>query len=171
MGMDVMGTNPSTKKGEYFRNNVWWWRPLWNYCIEVAPELCENVNGHCNDGDGLDEDGAYELAKILREMLNEGHTAAYEIQYNSYIASLPRHNCEFCEGTGIRTDDVGQEMGMPTQKLEPEIAIVVGRTHGWCNACGGEGMVSDFDAEYPFSVKNVEEFTTFLEGCGGFEIC
>ena len=31
MGMDVYGERPRTNKGEYFRNNVWWWRPLWNY--------------------------------------------------------------------------------------------------------------------------------------------
>jgi hypothetical protein len=28
MGMDVYGKEPKSDKGEYFRNNVWWWRPL-----------------------------------------------------------------------------------------------------------------------------------------------
>ena len=27
MGMDVYGRNRCSKEGEYFRNNVWWWRP------------------------------------------------------------------------------------------------------------------------------------------------
>ena len=27
MGMDVYGLEPRKEKGEYFRNNVWWWRP------------------------------------------------------------------------------------------------------------------------------------------------
>jgi hypothetical protein len=40
MGMDVYGKDAVSEKGEYFRNNVWYWRPLWNYCIEVAPDLC-----------------------------------------------------------------------------------------------------------------------------------
>ncbi|QOR55575.1 MAG: hypothetical protein UMS36scaffold28_65 [Phage 59_13] len=29
MGMDVYGVKPKSKQGEYFRNNVWSWRPLW----------------------------------------------------------------------------------------------------------------------------------------------
>ena len=170
MGMDVIGNNPSTEQGEYFRNNVWWWRPLWDYCTDVAPHLCGEVSGHYNDGDGLDEQGARELAVILRSNIEGGYTAAYEAEYNEYIASLPRHKCDLCEGTGIRTDKVGQDMGMPTRELEPEVAIIVGRTHGWCNSCRGEGKVDDFNAGYPFSVENVQEFAAFLEGCGGFKI-
>lgn len=28
MGMDLYGKKPLNPVGEYFRNNVWWWRPL-----------------------------------------------------------------------------------------------------------------------------------------------
>ena len=38
MGMDVYGIAPTSERGEYFRNNVWWWRPLWDYCCEVDSE-------------------------------------------------------------------------------------------------------------------------------------
>ncbi len=72
MGMDVFGTAPTTERGEYFRNNVWWWRPLWNYCIEVAPELTSEVNGEYNNGDGLNAEGAIALSNILLERLVEG---------------------------------------------------------------------------------------------------
>jgi len=52
MGMDVYGIAPIAEVGKYFRNNIWWWHPLWNYVQEVAPHLTEGVNGHFNDGDG-----------------------------------------------------------------------------------------------------------------------
>jgi hypothetical protein len=39
MGMDVYG-----ESGNYFRNNVWWWRPLANYCQAIAPHICLTVN-------------------------------------------------------------------------------------------------------------------------------
>ena len=43
MGMDVSGMNPSSETGEYFRNNVWWWRHLWNYSVLVmTPSEMEN---------------------------------------------------------------------------------------------------------------------------------
>ena len=55
MGMDVYGRNPTTKQGEYFRNNVWWWHPLADYCTSVAPDITAQCNSwHHNDGDGLD---------------------------------------------------------------------------------------------------------------------
>ena len=54
MGMDVYGREPENEKGEYFRNNVWWWHPLWMYVEETFPEIAKLVpNAHSNDGDGL----------------------------------------------------------------------------------------------------------------------
>lgn len=171
MGMDVMGKHPEDEKGEYFRNNVWWWHPLWDYCLEVHGDIAGKVeNGHYNDGDGLDAYDASVLGDRLLTDIATGVTAEYEKRYNEEMANLPRHTCHLCEGTGIRTDKVGQEMGMPTKELAPEIAIIVGRTHGFCNSCLGEGMVNDWRSSYPFSVDNVREFAEFLLDCGGFRI-
>ena len=48
MGMDVYGLNPD----KYFRNNVWWWRPLWDYvcntCYDILSEKDMNA-GSYND--------------------------------------------------------------------------------------------------------------------------
>lgn len=170
MGMDVIGKNPTTETGEYFRNNVWFWRPLWGYCCEVAPDVCADVNGQHNDGDGLDADSARVLAARLQAEIDSGRTAAYEAAYNAYRAALPRHDCEFCDGTGVRTDEVGVNLGMPTQALAPDVAAIVGRTHGYCNGCGGEGKVDDDMMSYPFVTDNVAKFAEFLASSGGFEI-
>ena len=172
MGMDVYGKNPSSEKGSYFRNNVWYWRPLWGYCEELHHDLCHKVEyGHSNDGDGLDADDARLLGERLLADIANGVTAEYERQHNEYIASLPRTDCQYCGATGIRTDEVGVENGMPTKELDAEIAILVGRTHGYCNACRGEGKQDPWLANYPFDVNNVREFAEFLLDCGGFEIC
>jgi hypothetical protein len=170
MGMDVIGNNPSTEKGDYFRNNVWWWRPLWDYCVELAPELCGDVSGHYNDGDGLDGEGSVKLAEILNNEIKSGRTAEYEQERNEALAQLPRVDCNLCSTTGIRTDEVGMEHGMHDKQLDPEVAIQVGREFGWCNGCNGIGTKKDFDTQYPFSVENVQEFADFLSDCGGFGI-
>ena len=171
MGMDVYGKAPTSEKGSYFRNNVWWWRPLWDYCLENHPSITEGVeNGHYNDGDGLDADGAAELGRRLLEDISSGFAEKWQTGYREYIASLPRVTCTHCEGTGIRTDNVGVEMGFHTQELEPELAILTGRTHGWCNGCRGEGTKEPWGAQYPFSVENLREFAEFLVASGGFEI-
>lgn len=50
MGMDVFGQSPISERGEYFRNSVWWWHPLWEYCERLAPDLIPHDNpGHYND--------------------------------------------------------------------------------------------------------------------------
>jgi hypothetical protein len=169
--MDVYGKNPTDDAGEYFRNNVWWWRPLWEYCVMVSPDIAGEVeHGHSNDGDGLDADGARELAAALRRELESGDTALFELAYRTELAALPRKRCVHCEGTGVRSDAVGVELGMPEQELDEHTAIVLGRTHGTCNACHGEGKVSDTRTWYEFSEENVREFAEFLEHSGGFSI-
>ena len=169
--MDVYGNNPISEKGEYFRNNVWWWRPLWDFCEEIAPELVSGVQGHTNDGDGLDEEGAKALANILTISLSEGVVDTYEQKRNEYLASLPKEPCELCDSTGIRTDSVGVEHGMDVQVLSDAEASALGRTIGYCNGCSGLGWKDSWETHYPFSKVNVQEFAEFLADSGGFKIC
>jgi len=171
MGMDVYGNNPISEKGEYFRNNVWWWRHLWDFCEEIATELTHGVQGHTNDGEGLDGGGAKALANILTTSLSEGVVDTYEQKRNEYLASLPKEPCKYCEATGIRTDNVGVEHGMDVQVLTDAEASALGRAIGYCNGCHGKGETDSWETHYPFSRTNVEEFAQFLADSGGFKIC
>jgi hypothetical protein len=151
MGMDVYGKNPKSSAGEYFRNNCWHWRPLWRYCEYVAPDICKKVKyAQSNDGDGLGARDSKELAKTLETMLKTGQTKAYETAYRLQQEALPDEVCEICHGSGRRVD----------------MSVANG-----CNGCAGTGKGRNWDAEYPFSVENVEEFVAFLKECGGFKIC
>jgi hypothetical protein len=172
MGMDVYGVKPKNEKGEYFRNNVWWWRPLADFICNNYGEIASGCESwHSNDGDGLDAELSKSLALSLKEDLSNGTVEKYAKTYNEWRSSLPREACDNCDCTGIRNDKVGEEMGMPTKELKPEIQILTGRTHGWCNACDGVGTKESWLAVYPFDVDNVKEFAEFLENCGGFQIC
>lgn len=76
--MDIYGRNPTGENGNYFRRNPWGWRPLADYCIQVAPDICAPCKSwHTNDGDGLDADGAAALATALQNEINENRTLAY----------------------------------------------------------------------------------------------
>lgn len=171
MGMDVYGTNPKNETGEYFRRNVWGWRPLWDYCVDNYEDLVGKVSGHYNDGDGLDNDGALELARRIKADLADGKASDYIEKRNSYLAGLERPACEICKGTGIRDDKVGVENGMPDQELSPEMKILTGRSHGTCNACRGEGKTDHWDTHYFLDLDDLTEFAEFLENSGGFSIC
>ena len=172
MGMDVFGENPKNEKGEYFRNNVWWWRPLADFVCNNYEDIAQHCeHWHSNDGDGLNADQSRELGERILADVATGMVAEYEKSYNSYLATLERQKCDLCEGTGIRTDEIGIKGGLHDQELSPEVAILVGRTHGNCNACSGVGTRENWWMNYPFNTQNVQSFAEFLVNCGGFKIC
>jgi hypothetical protein len=170
--MDVYGKAPKNETGEYFRRNVWGWRPLWQYVETLHPEVARLVNyPQSNDGDGLDEEGSITLSELLTEDLANGVTDKYIRSRNHYLAQLDQDDCKQCNGVGIRTDEVGVAQGMPDRELAPEVAILTERTHGWCNGCNGEGKVDSFETYYGLERNDIKEFAAFLMDCGGFEIC
>jgi hypothetical protein len=173
MGMDVVGIAPRNKTGEYFRNNVWYWRPLWEYCEVIDPTLEEKVpNAHYNAGDGLKTaEECIALANKLMDSVNLGIAERYRQAREQWLDSLEGETCDICEGTGIRTDLIGQEQGMSDKVLDETAQVVLNRERGWCNGCEGKGEKPNWNSHYPFEVSNVIEFAEFLKYCGGFEIC
>tara|TARA_B110000503_G_scaffold49712_1_gene80687 strand:+ start:917 stop:1435 length:519 start_codon:yes stop_codon:yes gene_type:complete len=171
MGMDVYGTNPVSETGRYFRRNIWGWRPLWDYVEIMHPEIAALVEyGHTNDGDGLSGIQSLVLANLLKEDLVSGATDQYIVQRTQALAELPLDDCTICEGTGIRTDEIGSRDGQPVRVLEEAQAIILGRTEGWCNGCNGEGTKENFLLNYDLAPEDVKDFSDFLQDCGGFEI-
>ena len=149
MGMDVYGINPTSSDGDYFRNNVWWWRPLWDYCCHVDTELATKVPyGHSNDGDGLQTDEECQiLANQLQESIDNGSAESYIAEYYKEIEALPLETCRICGGTGKKTDETT------------------------CFSCEGKGEVKSWAASYPIDIENIQNFANFLRKCGGFKIC
>ena len=172
MGMDLYGVAPFEDEGAYFRNNVWYWRPLWEYVAQTC-ELPDEVveGGSFNDGYEVDGDMCEEIADRLTVALESGHTEAYQTEFRKWQSDQPLEECRWCAGTGVRTDDVGREMGMPEKELDAHAKVMFGRSHGWCNACEGAGKVSHASTWYHFDVTNVREFRDFVRVCGGFTVC
>jgi len=96
MGMDVYGLKPKNPKGEYFRNNVWWWHPLWDYCCQTCPEITLRVtNGHDNSGDGLGFASSRKLGLRIQQSIKDGSAKDYVDRYNLSLKTLPDEPC-FC---------------------------------------------------------------------------
>jgi hypothetical protein len=90
MGMDIHGSNPDSKVGEYFRRNIWGWSALWGYCASVSPEATSLGRGaYCNDGDGLDAKDAKKLAATLRQQLASGSTRAAVREIKEFEVAPP----------------------------------------------------------------------------------
>ena len=71
MGMDVYGKQPKSDEGEYFRANIWSWRPI-HELIEKANVLPQNMveDMAFNDGAGPDEHQALLLAASIENMID-----------------------------------------------------------------------------------------------------
>jgi len=140
-------------QGAYFRNNVWWWHPLWEFvCIACDDVLSEEAKhkGTFNEGYQYDAETALIIADRLKEALEGGSVQVYAEQRQAHLDSLPLETCNLCNGTGVRDDEYVQ---------------------GKCNNCDGTGKVKNWDAHYPFDADNVKEFEQFCRLSGGFEIC
>jgi len=187
MGMDVMGKNPTDEKGGYFRNNVWWWSPLWDYCSTISPEICKKVKyAYSNDGDGLDALDSEELSKRLYKSLKDGTADKYIKQHTKHIKSLPKVLCVHCRATGTRQwlkkgNDQRSAWtynflaGMKGDKLPKYTAVKPKKDETMfeqrCNACNGSGKEKPYAADYSIDKDNIKNFARFLKTCGGFSIC
>ena len=68
MGFDIIGLNAKSKKGEYFRNNVWAWRPLQCLILILCSEFLsteQQENLSWNNGYEYDAKTAKRIGDII----------------------------------------------------------------------------------------------------------
>ena len=138
-------------KGHYFRNNCWWWRPLWNYCYFIADDIISEElfeSGHSNNGSGLNDKDARLLGNRLLQQIREGKTIEYQAEYQQYLDDMPDDDCLICNNNNRGNN----------KKKD-------------CNRCDSTGKRPNFNKSYPFDVDNVKDFAEFCIESGGFEIC
>jgi hypothetical protein len=156
MGFDVYGK----RKDTYFRNSVWYWKPLWNYIADTC-DLSDNDknSGYFNNGYFISKTKADNIAETLFRELKSNRTQSYDLVYKRRLENLPFATCSICNGTGVRNDKY---------------------LKGNCNACNTEdtkkkgipiGKAQQTACHYPFDVDNVKEFADFCKKSDGFEIC
>jgi hypothetical protein len=73
MGMDVWGRTPSAPAGQYFRANIWSWRPIHALCAELGRDLFDDETLSrigVNVGAGLaDQETCTQLAERFDQWL------------------------------------------------------------------------------------------------------
>lgn len=151
--MDINGLEPKNTKGMCFRNNIWYWFPLWDYIWNELDVLTqeEYEGGRFNDGFIISKEKAKAIAKKLNQLIATGEIENYIEQRRKLIDRLPDEVCEYCQGTGKRE---------PNDPSDP----------GTCAVCGGTGKTRPFIANFHMSIKNMKHFAEFCEYSGGFEI-
>jgi len=157
--------NYTSQSGTYFRNNVWWWRPLADYVLEytkVIPEDRKECWGY-NDCCIINQKEAEMISQQLDHLIKTGHTKKFEKDYEIERKKLEKHNDKvekqleaFCKSVEkkLRTTNLAPNQ-FPENDKKKWDSIYKRKKWG---------------ASYPFSVANVKEFSDFCKNCGGFTI-
>ena len=104
--------------GDYFRNNVWWWRPLWqcigSSCDDILSED-DITGGYFNDGHTISKEQAVAIAERMKSLIENGTINDYKLEYDKSSTALPEDDfmknysftvdnlqefIRFCEGSG-----------------------------------------------------------------------
>tara|TARA_R100000808_G_C2150165_1_gene158805 strand:+ start:3054 stop:3680 length:627 start_codon:yes stop_codon:yes gene_type:complete len=160
--------------GVYFRNNVWYWRPLWNYVCSVCHEVMtqkQMEHGCSNSGGKINMETSRKMYRILETLLDAGEVDKAEKEYNENLKNLPNEECTTCGGTGEKKNNstglhhiTGDESDRLVDNTKEADEMVE------CWTCNGHGERENWQNNYPFDKDNVRDFCLFLRDCGGFQI-
>lgn len=153
--------------GYYFRNNVWFWRPLANLITVLNEEwLTEEQKERLQDNSGFEfsEEEAIRIKLSLEKAINSGWLKKAEKQWKKEAKQAELWNAQ-----------INEQM----EKLKKEAIKETAQDHiiplnypphlklKWDKLWESEDRTSN----YPVSLKNAEEFVAFLNECGGFKVC
>ena len=152
--------------GDYFRSNVWWWRPLASYVINYTGCVDEDdaEMWSTNDGHEVDEETAQQIHNQLQVLIESGHTQKFQDDYEKERVKAEKHNDKVEKELKKFCDSVEKKLGKTNlapndfPKADKEKWDEIWNKRKW-------------SASYPFSVEHVKEFAEFCRFSGGFKIC
>jgi len=152
--------------GVYFRNNVWWWRPLANFMIENCDWLTQEQQARLHDNSGFEfsEDEALTIADTLQKKVDDGTAEEDEVRNKEEMAVAEEWN----KGINKQQDALGEQAKKETGN--PRIVPRDYPKHIY-NKWDALQKSEDRRASYPFKEENVKRFIKFLRECGGFQVC
>ena len=167
MGFDLYSTgNHKTENGEYFRNNVWWWRRLADFVCEHTGvvEEKDKASWQHNDGHEVSEQEAMQIAKQLKALIKDGTVskAIREVEEEEKKAEKNNKQVDLCQA--LLREKVEKETGK-TNLAPADYPNEHRETWQWLQS------KHDWGSSYPFTMEQVESFIEFCEQSNGFRIC
>ena len=161
--MDIFGRNPKNKTGEYFRSNVWSYRPIhW---------LCYLMTKRHEEKTGYDDLIPFKTLQGMEHNMGRGLRSERKCKLLSeYIQEMVDY---FFLGIPfeIPTSDNSLKWGVNEDK---EFYIDVGRYVDTEGKFLSEEDEKDSNIEkttpYRTNKEHLQEFCDFLKNCGGFEV-
>ena len=158
-------------KGVYFRNNWWYWRPMWDFVNEKCNDLIDEElydKGHGNDGE-VDQELAIDISKriLSKEVLDEAKRKQEE--YDKDAKPKQEFNELLSKAGHLYFDEIIKPMYPDKKNFTPADLEKLDKDayKKWAT------LIFDLqygETSYPFSWENVKEFGEFCAQSGGFEI-
>jgi len=127
MGFDLMGQKAKNKKGEYFRNNVWWWRNLWIFvtlnCQRILTKE-EMDYGNWNDGKKIVKQKAERIVMKLKETIKNGQAKEFEKQITEVQKAAIENNKKLKGGASDPEFDFSEHYPFTVENLKEFIEFV-----------------------------------------------
>jgi len=152
--------------GLYFRNNVWWWRPLADLVIKLCKLLDEKQKEHLHDNGGYEynEATAHYIADTLEAFVKSPTAKLTEREHKKAMKKAEAHNKKVqVKLNAIKVEAIARtkNKNIAPCNYPKDLNEKWDRTY-W---------ERDSADSYPFALKNVKEFIKFLRQCGGFTVC
>ena len=152
--------------GIYFRANVWWWRPIWNYVVEFCDDFLTDADldkGYSNDSLGISKTKSKKIAARLRRTAKDGtmdlwvkvHQERYDKAkaHNEIIEKKLHSLQEQCREAVGDMNIVPADYPQPFKKRWDMLY-----------------SQKDWNSSYPCNKDGLLEFERFCEESGGFII-
>ena len=152
--------------GDYFRNNVWFWRPLWEFVCNSCDDFLTPADiekGFYNDDRKISKTKSLKIARRLSKLIADGTVDTFERECTLTIAKAEVDNKEVRKEMDRISDECKKKHGIflvPAEFPEPY------KTQ-WDDAFAKE----NWSPSYPFYADNVKYFAEFCLQSGGFSIC
>ena len=167
MGFDLYGQEPKNKFGEYFRQNVWGWRPIWEYvCTHHADSLDQKTleMGNYNEGHIVSKQQATTLANKIHVDLQDGTVSDFVKMVEDSVKKAKEHN---------------EKLEFHFELLKQEAIEISGNSNiapvNYPNGLDGQWKflmsLRDRKENYPTRIDDILAFQLFCKYSGGFSIC
>ena len=156
--------------GDYFRANVWGWRPIWSFVCEVCPDILTEEDfkrGQYNDNHLIEEDRARDIAKRLRNKMDLARER--QKQYETEAPAKEKFN-KMLEDAGRYIFEEISKPKTPLITCPGDMEIHDPENYKRWETLVHSGNIKFDEMSYPIDADFIEEFANFAEHSGGFRI-
>jgi len=156
-----------TNPGDYFRNNVWWWRQMWNFVCNVCEDVLteeDMAGGSFNDNHLISEEKALAMADLLDVLIKDGTVDTIEKDVMAGVEKARIIN----EAISKEKEELREIVRKATGK---EDIAPIDYPEDFRKLWDKLNDKEDWGGRYPFDKENVIQFSKFCRQSGGFRIC